>query len=342
MKANCLSIGLGSVPLLDPKEGLSFVLDYFPDIPFWPQLPKIGFKDNMYVQYSEGLPGVVIDEENQKIHVDTNKFMENMESFLETYLKQNPDDFKISEEYAPGLYAFLNDADLSKIKAAKGQVTGPVSFGMQVVDENKRCIAYNDAIREVLLKLLQMKAKWQESKLKVVNPNTIVFLDEPYLTAFGSAYFSLDKETVTEMINEVLTGITGLKGIHCCGNTDWSLILNSPIDILSFDAYNFAENLNLFSNEVVDFLKKDKMIAWGIIPTNEEDLKKVNKDILLEKLDNSIQKLTEHGLDKAFILERSFVSPSCGVGSESLENAKKIFELTKKISDHLRKENELE
>lgn len=341
IKANCLSLGIGSVPLLNPKEASSFVLNYFPDIPFWPQLPKAGFRDNMYAQFSEGLPGVIIDEKSQKMHVDTNKFMENMEDFFEAYLRQNSDDFRISEEYAKGLYTFL-DADLSNVRALKGQITGPVSFGMQVVDENKKCIAYNDSMREALVKLLQMKAKWQESKLKELNNNTIIFLDEPYLTAFGSAYFSLDKETVAGMLNEVLEGISGLKGIHCCGNTDWSLIINSPIDILSFDAFNFSDNLNLFTDEIVEFLNKDKMIAWGIVPTSENDINKVNKNTLLERFDNCLQKLLEKGLDREFILERSFIGPSCGVGSESMETAKKVFELTQEISEHLRKENGLD
>ncbi len=346
IKANCLSLGIGSTPLLDPIEASTFVLKYFPDIPFWPQLPKTGFKDNMYAQYSEGFPGLIIDEKNNKMHVDTAKFMENMEGFFETYLKQDPKDFKISLEYAKGLYTILkheeNNIGLNTITAIKGHITGPISFGMQVVDENKKCIAYNDAMREVLVKLLQMKAKWQENKLKEINKNTIIFLDEPYLTAFGSAYFNLDRDIVTGMINEVLSGIGGLKGIHCCGNTDWSLILNSPIDILSFDAFNFSENLNLFADDVVDYLKKDKMIAWGIIPTNAQDIEKVNAGILLDKFNNCIQKLIDNGLDKKFILERSFIGPSCGVGSETIENAENVFKLTKEVSDHLRKENKLE
>jgi len=343
IKANCLPLGIGSVPLLDPLQASEFVLKYFSQIPFWPQLPKTGFKDNMYAQYSESLPGVIIDEQNNKMHVNTQKFMENMESFFETYLKEDLEPFKISKEYALGLYTFLNkEINLPSTLAIKGQITGPISFGMQVVDENKKCIAYNDTMREILVKLLQMKAKWQESKLKQLNPNTIIFLDEPYLTAFGSAYFNLDRETVISMITEVSAGISGLKGIHCCGNTDWSLILDSPIDILSFDAFNFADNLALFLDQTIEYLKKDKMIAWGIIPTNADDIKQVNKDILVNKFNNSIQKLIDAGLDKKFILERSFIGPSCGVGSETIENATNVFELTKQVSDHLRKENELE
>ena len=29
----------------------------------------------------------------------------------------------------------------------------------------------------------------------------------------------------------------GLVGVHVCANTDWSLVLDSSADIVSFDAY---------------------------------------------------------------------------------------------------------
>jgi hypothetical protein len=37
------------------------------DIPTWPQLSRRTFYENMYVQYSAALPGVVIDEPKEKI-----------------------------------------------------------------------------------------------------------------------------------------------------------------------------------------------------------------------------------------------------------------------------------
>ncbi|MFH1848842.1 MAG: methionine synthase [archaeon] len=337
MKPNCLAVGMGSVPLADCVEGMGFVRRFFPAIPNWPQLPRTGFKDNMYAQYSEGFPGMILDETNQRLHVDTEAFMESVEGFFERYLGGNPEYFRMSREFAAGLYEMMK-TDLSGAVGVKGQVTGPVSFGMQVVDENKRCIAYNDSMREVLTKFLQMKARWQEVMLRRLNPNTIIFLDEPYLSAFGSAYFNLDRETVTGMLGEVLSGVEGLKGVHCCGNTDWSLLLESPIDILSFDAYGFGHNFSLYSDDAAEFLKKDKMIAWGIVPTNADDIRKTSREDLLKRFDACLGSLVDKGLDKRFILERSFITPACGVGGESKGNAARVLELTAEVSAALREE----
>ena len=62
--------------------------------------------------------------------------------------------------------------------------------------------------------------KEQEKKLKEVCPNTIIFVDEPYMAAYGSIGFMLSKEKVISYLEEVFQGISGLKGSHCCGNTD--------------------------------------------------------------------------------------------------------------------------
>ena len=89
----------------------------------------------------------------------------------------------------------------------------------------------------------KLKAAWQEKELKKISKKTIIFLDEPYMAAYGSSVaagaFSRP-EKIAEMIDEVFEGISGLKGIHCCGNTDWSVLLKTKLDILNFDAYNYA------------------------------------------------------------------------------------------------------
>jgi len=44
------------------------VTHYLRDIPAWPQYPNAPCLENMYAQYSEGFPGIVIKDE--KIYVD--------------------------------------------------------------------------------------------------------------------------------------------------------------------------------------------------------------------------------------------------------------------------------
>ncbi|GAH14871.1 unnamed protein product, partial [marine sediment metagenome] len=47
------------------------------------------------------------------------------------------------------------------------------------------------------------------------------------------------------------------------------MLLSTKIDILSFDAYNYAQSLSLYPSEVKSFLDRKGNIAWGIVPNDE-------------------------------------------------------------------------
>jgi len=87
------------------------------------------------------------------------------------------------------------------------------------------------------------------------------------MAAFGSVGVQLSKERIISLLEEVLAGISRLKGVHCCGNTDWSVLLDTSVDIISTDTYNYAQSLSLYPAEVKKFLDRGGTIAWGVIPT---------------------------------------------------------------------------
>ena len=67
----CLATALGSVPHTDKQQAVQVVLTSIPDAPIWPQLPANGIREQMEVQYSEGIPRVVVDEPKQRMFIDT-------------------------------------------------------------------------------------------------------------------------------------------------------------------------------------------------------------------------------------------------------------------------------
>ena len=83
MKFNFEATGIGSVPFKDPKEACDIIFSNFPSIPFWPQLPRVSYLENMYVQFSERLPGLLVDEKAKTIHIDTVKASSSMEEVYE-------------------------------------------------------------------------------------------------------------------------------------------------------------------------------------------------------------------------------------------------------------------
>jgi hypothetical protein len=316
----CLPTMIGSMPQTDGGEACKQVFKYLKDIPAWPQLPHRSYLENMYVQYSQGFPGVVVGDE--KIYVDRNQDLENDSAR-----------FPISPEYAEGLHRFLTYSGFS-VRAVKGQVTGPVSWGMTVADNTGRAVAYDEILADAAAKLLKLKAAWMEKELRKISPKTLIFVDEPYLHSIGSAFFALSREKVVSLIREVFSGIEGLKGIHCCGNTDWSVILSTGLDILSFDTYNYAQSLPLYGQDVKRFIQGGGVIAWGIVPNEEANLARESVSSLLERLEEAVSPFTRKGIDLPFrqLISQGLLTPSCTLASLAPEAAGQTLELLVDLS----------
>ena len=332
----CLPTVIGSMPHTDPAEACSLVTRYLKDIPAWPQLPNRSFVENMYAQYSEGFPGVVVKEDS--IYVDRSQDIDGpLEQLYAAYLENDFDKYPVSAEYAAGLHSFLSLTNLSPL-AVKGQVTGPVTWGLTVTDENRKAIIYDDVLGDAVAKLLRLKASWQEKQLSQISKNTIIFVDEPYMAAFGSVGVMLSKEKIINLLEEVFGGISGLKGIHCCGNTDWSVLLETSVDILSFDAYNYAQSLSLYPAEVKEFLGRKGTIAWGIIPNEAEALAGETVASLKDRLEEAMAPFTRNGTRFKQLIEQGLLTPVCTLAPLSGEDAAaQALELLTELSIAIRK-----
>ncbi len=330
-----LPVSIGSLPYQDAAEACAAIWACFPDLPAWPQLPKRSFLENMYVQFSEGFPGLVLEED--RIYVDRSRDLSSdLERLYRAHLENDLDSYAIGTSYAAGL-AEWSRADFRHCQAVKGQVTGPVSWGLTVADQERRPILYDEVLADAVGKHLRLKAMWQERKLQNLHPNTITIMDEPYMSSFGSAYVALTREQAVALMEDVLAGLQGRKGIHCCGNTDWSLVLSTSTDILSFDTYGYAESLSLYAQEVREFLRRGGMIIWGIVPRDDWALATETRQTLVDRLLKAMGLLVSKGVPLDELLAASLVSPCCGLGSTSVEGARRALELTVGVSEEMRR-----
>jgi methionine synthase II (cobalamin-independent) len=149
------------------------------------------------------------------------------------------------------------------------------------------------------------------------------------MTGFGSAFMALDVKEVVSLLNTTIEPIHeagGLCGIHVCGNTDWSTILKTEVDIVNPDVFGFGQEFVLYTNEIKDFLEEGGIIAWGLIPTvNFSGMETVAQ--LEQILEELIDHLVQRGIDRNLIKTQSMITPSCGLGSLSGEDAEKILQL---------------
>ena len=343
-----LATAIGSLPHASPEKALSIVLDKIPGCPIWPQLPKLGLREHMEIQYSEGLPCTTIDEKKGRMYFDTadeDKNAAGMADFYEKYMTaQETDDwsmFAISPLFSRGIYALLDKlkADGKKRPWLKVQTTGPLSFGLSIVDETKRAIYYNDAFRDIIIKGLCAKCRWQLNLFKEFASDMICFVDEPILSAFGSStYVSVKREDVISAVGEMaeaIHGAGGLCGVHCCGNTEWPILIEAGVDIINFDAYGFGESIALYAKEIGEFLQEGNIIAWGIVPTSEK-ITGETAESLVAKYDACAAGLVAKGLDLKLIHKQSMLTPSCGTGSLSEPLAERVFDVLSKTSAALK------
>jgi hypothetical protein len=214
------------------------------------------------------------------------------------------------------------------MKYFKGHVTGPLTFGLSKTDEQKRSIYYNEIFRDVVVKGIAMKARWLLNRFKPLGCPQICFIDEPIFAAFGSStYVSVQRSDVVSCLAEVVEAIHkegALAGTHCCGNTEWTILIDAGVDIISFDAFEYGETIGYYADSMKVFLEKGGILAWGIVPTSEK-IKEQSPELLVKKLEGLVATLASRGIDKNLLWEQCLPTPSCGTGSLSVELAEEIF-----------------
>lgn len=330
-----LATGVGSLPHTDAGRAVALVLSAFRDVPFWPQLPRRSVLENMYAQYAAGLPGAVIDRERLIVE-GGDAVMAEAESFYERFLTEDIASFAIPQERAAGLHRLI-EAAAGPYSAVKGQVTGPVSFGLMITDRQKKPLFYDPVGRDLLVKHLLRIAQWQVAALSRLSPNVILVLDEPYLASVGSAVLSLGREEVIGSLDEIFDGLPGaFCGVHCCANTDWSLVLASRVEYLSFDAYGYADSLLLYPEEVKEFLRRGGKLAFGIVPTSAEGIRRETPETLADRMDSLLRKFESRGIPRDAVVRAALLTPACGLGTLPEEDAERAVRLTAELSALLR------
>ncbi len=350
-QANCLPLLIGSIPMGDHSEASKLVFNHAPEIPLWVQLP-VYKEEGMVFQFSPGMPGLAIEDDTPFVDAGHENFNEYLVKFYEEYMAVADGHadiansrFALNTDTARGFFVLKDKLGTlpERPVAVKGQVTGPITFTTDMKNENGRAVFYDEQLRDAAVKLLALKAGWQITHLSKFSDTVIIFIDEPALAGFGSSEFiSISSAEVATCLNEVIEEVHkhgGLAGVHVCANTDWSLVLETSVDIVNFDAYSYFDKFMLYPDHIKKYIEAGRMIAWGIVPTlKPEDIEKETTDSLLARWEENAKQVEALGIDRQILLRQSFITPSCGTGSLSLDHATKVLRLTREVSDKLRKE----
>jgi hypothetical protein len=334
MIGNCLTTAMGIMPHTDVERALALSLSL--DIPFWPQLPRLHYHEDMYAQASDGFPGILVDIENERVTVETARFYDELEAYVER--SADASNFRLSEEYSAVYHRFLALPGLSRYPAIRGQMTGPISFGLKVVDENLRPIVYNDDIRPILFDFFKNKINAQYRELSAIHPQAFVWTDEPGLELIFSSFSGYTGDRAKADLSDMLAGVEGPRGVHLCGNPDWDFLLTTEMDILSFDAYSNGHVFTRYSGEIRRFLEKGHLLSWGVVPTATEEFDKEHLASIVARIEEMWDYLAAKGIDKEMIVRQALLAPArcCLLNPDKTLTVERTFELLRQVSATLR------
>lgn len=334
--------GIGSVPFTDPGEAISLILETLPQIPYWPQMVRLGFREEMTAQAARGLAVLKVDEAARTVQVDPALARdEALAGFYEAALSGELEPFALAEEEAHGFFALHRAvaAGGQPCQALKGQLAGPVTFAGMVKDQEGKAILFDRELTQAVCLGLARKAAWQIKQFRDLGKEPIIFLDEPYLTGFGSAYLPISREEVLEILGQTIEEVRQAAGgpvavgLHCCGNTDWGLLLEAPIDLLSFDSYGYFDSLRLYEKPVTKFFDRGGWLAWGLVPTGADEFRQENADGLWLRFTQQVAQLAQDLKTGAKdILSRALLTPACGMGYLSPEEARRSLKVLADLS----------
>jgi len=347
-----MATGIGSLPFIDPEEALDLIFSELPECPHWPQLPRRGRQEHFVHQFLHPLVAcnlLVRQDDRWVFDMSRDDCADNLTTFYTTCFAAEEGDaqalssFLPSQEAAAGFHAFLaragSDHFLEDALYVKGQIAGPLTIALELKDEEGVPAYYREDLRDVLVRNLALNARAQARALASLGRPVIVFVDDPGVRACGSRmHLALSCEVVQQDLNTIFKAIHSegcLGGVHSCEAVDWALLTKSAADIISVDAYRFGHSLIPYAGDLREFLERGGTIAWGIAPTLDDPWAE-SVESLAKRLRGLCGELFQHSADPGEVPCRSMITPACGTGLLSKEDARRIYYLAAGVSRLIR------
>jgi hypothetical protein len=308
---------IGSLPGDDPRAAARLVLAAHPLLPAAPQLPHRSPAEQMLAQWATGIEGVTVAPADGTIAVDPRRLD-----------PEAPVGTDLTRRQAGGLHAFLA-ATASRRSPIKLQLTGPVTLGLALIHAGAppaRAFA-------VAGRAIPAKARALTALARAAAPDAplVVFLDEPGLTAAGHPGFLLDAGGVTDLLSSSLAALApAMAGVHCCGSTDWQLVMEAGARILSMPADLAAADE---ATAIAAHLEAGGWVAWGAVPTTGP--LGADPDPLWRRLVALWCDLTRFGCDPALLRRQALVTPVCGLANHGPSQAALVLGLTAQLAQRV-------
>jgi hypothetical protein len=321
--------GIGSLPLMSMTSAVRSVAEFSPEVPFWPQLPRLSEQESVIGQ---GL-GIVADHiEPRKEGYGYQVKEGRIDSALEILHRSNGE---LTPANAAGFGAFeeaLSSGVFSSAVAVKGQIEGPITLSAYLFHHGRPFLSDPALFAAIAFHVSQI-IRWQIERLKTADLPVLLFIDEPALCLEATVADSVSEEKMLDALAVILEDARvrgAYAGLHCCAARPFERMRRAKPDILSFDAH---EGLELFFSDshALDFVHQGGMVAYGIVPTRAGVNAIDSASIFIRWL----QAASEAGDPQEFA-QRAMITATCGLGLLDMSSVVESFSVAHNISKLIR------
>lgn len=345
METPCLHLGI--LPHKSINAIVDIVSKYFPDTPFWAQMPNYAPSEGQFQQFVSGIPGVKNDVLGKKCYLDTRSYL--YQSRSKEILKDYEDlSLSTLNKYKPNSVFFdyfLRILEEQKPKHAKGQIVGPISLGLLLCDETGNPVIENRKAMDIIIKSVCLQMIAQICEMKTIYPAIVpyIFVEEPEINkAYAPEQACRSKKRILSILKSVAKAIKengAIPVFHSNACQDWSLPISAGFEVLSFNAE--TQFVTIMSNSVKmdKFLNSGGKLAWGLIPSNPEIITHTDTFGLFNHFLELVTRLKNfYKIHKSLILNNSLVTVGMNSAVFTDTVSEKAIILARQLADRISQE----
>jgi hypothetical protein len=215
------------------------------------------------------------------------------------------------------------------IPAVKTQATGPVTMAMGMLAAGhpgkglQRCVV-DGLVRRLEAHLVRIERSLPHADVTVI-------LDEPALGGLLTAGFPFSTDEATHLLGATIARAPVPAGVHCCEDTDWSVVANAQPAWISWDLASLGTGLAESLPQVAAALGRGTRVVWGLVPARAGSPWPDPTD----RLNSVIGELVVAGADMESLVTRALFSPSCGLAGLSVGQAGAVSEQVARLAGEL-------
>jgi len=321
--------GIGSLPLTSIPMAIQSVAEFSPEVPFWPQLPRLSARESAVGQ-GLGILADLIEPRDEGYGYQVREGR--IDSVLDILHRSSGE---LTPANAAGFSAFeeaLSSGLFRSAIAVKGQIEGPITLSAYLFHQDRPFVSDPVLFAAMAFHVSQMIC-WQIDRLKSSGLPVLLFVDEPALCLEAAIAGAVSEEQRLSALTVTLEGARvrgAYAGLHCCAARPFERMCRAKPDIISFDAH---EGLDLFFADwhALDFVNQGGTVAYGIVPTRPR-LNAVDSASIFVRW---LQAASRAGDPQKFA-QRAMITATCGLGLLDTSSVAESFTVAQSIGNLIR------